>query len=70
MQFKFRHQHQISGLYLNKHKSWGKCALCAHPVHSCAPLCTIAHRFFQNMFYKKVYEIQIQAFTPNFNSLA
>ena len=42
------------------------CTLCA----PCAPLCTIALRFFQNMVYKTVYEIQIQAFTPNFRSLA
>ena len=40
MQFKVRHPHQISGLYLNKHKSWGKCAHCVNPVHSCALLCT------------------------------
>jgi hypothetical protein len=31
---------------------------------------TIAHRFFQNMVYKKVCEIQIQAFMPNFSSPA
>ena len=42
------------------------CTLCA-PF---APLCTIALRFFQNMVYRTVYKIQIQAFTPNFRSLA
>ena len=31
------------------------------PLHTC---------FFQNMIYKKVYEIQIKAFIPNFSSLA
>ena len=39
-----------------------------HPVHFCTPLCTTAHLFFQNTVYKKVYEILIQAFLPNFSS--
>ena len=43
-----------------------------HPVHYCTPLCTTAHLFFffQNMAQKKVYEILIQAFMPNFSSPA
>ena len=69
MKFKFKHSHQISGIQLNKPKSQGKCALCALCA-PCALLCTTVHLFFQNIVDKKVYEILIQAFIPNFSSLA
>ena len=65
MKFKFKHSYQISALQLSRQKSQGKCALCAICA-PCALLCTTAHLFFQNMVYKKVSEIQIQACIPNF----
>ena len=68
-EYNFKPAYQISAVQLNRQKSQEKCALCA----PCALLCTTVHHctpgFFQNMMYKKVYEIIIQVCIPNFSSL-
>ena len=66
MKTKFRPAYQISALLLEKQKSWKNTALC---TAYCA-LCTPAHIFNDKTLYKNVYEINIQACTTNFSSLA